>query len=75
LNIFIYSITIEKVENLLVTIKEIENISPQDGLQMVEVDLILANLLHTIVIIDLHFNIHTFTTFTLILNTPDFVVH
>jgi hypothetical protein len=42
---------------------------------VVEVDLILAELLHIIVTIDLHYNMHTFTTFTLILNTLKFTIH
>jgi hypothetical protein len=38
---------------------------------MVEVDLILVELIHTIVTIDLHYNMHTFTIFALILNTSN----
>jgi hypothetical protein len=42
---------------------------------MVEVNLILVKLFRSIVIIDLHYNMHTFIIFALILNTLDFVVH
>jgi hypothetical protein len=42
---------------------------------VVEVDLILAELLHITITIDLHYNMHTFITFTLILNTLKFTIH
>jgi len=42
---------------------------------VVEVDLVLAKLLHITVTINLHYNMHTFTTFTLILNTLKFTIH
>jgi hypothetical protein len=42
---------------------------------LVEVDLINVELFHTTVITYLHYNMHTFTIFVLILNTLDFVVH
>jgi len=42
---------------------------------VVEVDLILAKLFHIIVIIDLHYNMHPFTTFALILNTLKSTIH
>jgi hypothetical protein len=48
---------------------------PQHGYQMVEVNLIPIKLFHSIVITNLHYNMHTFTIFVLILNTFDFVVH
>jgi hypothetical protein len=42
---------------------------------MVDVDLIPTELLHSIVTTYLHYNMHTFTIFALILNTPDSLVH
>jgi hypothetical protein len=42
---------------------------------VVEVDLILAKLFHIIVTIDLHYNMHPFTTFALILNTLKSTIH
>jgi uncharacterized protein YjaG (DUF416 family) len=42
---------------------------------VVEVDLILAKLFHIIVTINLHYNMHTFTTFALILNTLKSTIH
>jgi hypothetical protein len=42
---------------------------------VVKVDLIHAKLLHTNVTTNLHFNMHTFTIFALILNTHDYVAH
>jgi hypothetical protein len=42
---------------------------------MVEVNLIPAKLFHTIITIDLHYNMHTFTIFALIINTPNSIVH
>jgi hypothetical protein len=38
-------------------------------------DLILVELFHIIVTTNLHYNMHTFTISTLILNTPDFEIH
>jgi len=42
---------------------------PQDGCQMVEVNLIPIKLFHSTVITNLHYNMHTFTIFALILNS------
>jgi hypothetical protein len=38
---------------------------------MVEVDLILIELIHIIVTTNLHYNMHTFIVYVLILNTPN----
>jgi len=63
------------VENLFITKKEIKKNSPQDGCQMVELNLILVELFHIIVTTYLHYNMHTFIISTLIPYTPDFAVH
>jgi hypothetical protein len=42
---------------------------------MLDVDLIPAEPLHIIVTTYLHYNMHTFTIFALILNTHDSIVH
>jgi hypothetical protein len=42
---------------------------------MVEMNLIPAKLFHTIVTIDLHYNMHTFTISALILNTHNSTIH
>jgi hypothetical protein len=42
---------------------------------VVEVDLILAKLFHITITIDLHYNMHIFTTFALILNTLKSTIH
>jgi hypothetical protein len=76
LNTLIYSTTTKNVENLIINVKENgKKNSPQDGHQMVEMNLIIAKLFHNIITIDLHYNMHTFTISTLILNTHDSGVH
>jgi hypothetical protein len=76
LNTLIYSTTTKIVKDTLITIKENgKKNSPQDGCQMVEVNLIPAKLFHITITTDLHYNMHTFTIFVLILNTLDFGVH
>jgi hypothetical protein len=42
---------------------------------MVKVNLILVKLFDSIIITNLHYNMHTFTIFALILNTLDSTVH
>jgi hypothetical protein len=42
---------------------------------MIKVNLILEELFHTTITTNLHYNMHIFTIYALILNIHDFVIH
>ncbi len=75
--VWTFSSTIQQQEckNVFLLLKKQNKNSPQDGCQMVQMDLILAKLFHTTITTNLHYNMHTFRFFALILNTLDYVVH
>jgi hypothetical protein len=65
----------ENVKNPLVFFLKTKKNSPQDGCQMVKMDLIHVKLLHTNITTYSHINMHTLTIYALILNTPNSSVH